>query len=42
MKTVTSVLATLLAKDNNSYVFASPAEKDILGQHVLNINSKEY
>ena len=42
MKTVTSVLATLLANDNNSYVFESPAEKDIFGQHVLKINSKEY
>ena len=37
MKTVTSVLATLLASDNNSYDFVSPAEKDIFGQHVLNL-----
>ena len=42
MKTVTSVLATLLANDNNSYVFESPAEKDMFGQQVLKISSKEY
>ena len=36
------MIATLLASDNNSKVFESPAEKDIFGQQELNINSKEY
>ena len=31
-----------IKKKNNSYVFASPAEKDTFGQQALNINSKEY
>ena len=42
MKTVTSVLATLLANESSSYVFVSPAEKDISGQQALKINSKKY